>query len=81
MLRNNWSRKEVLQYIKEGGLEMEQFQAEQNRPIDEAFEKIKAQGPPKWFCDMFDKLEGSGAGAEGEIVSDTSPTTAQNSAG
>ncbi|CAL1144029.1 unnamed protein product [Cladocopium goreaui] len=51
MKERQWSRKEACQYIDEGGLDMEQMQAEMNSPMDDAFEKLKQQGPPQWFVE------------------------------
>ncbi|CAE7334891.1 unnamed protein product [Symbiodinium natans] len=51
MKEKQWSRKEACQYIDEGGLDMEAMRAEMNNPMDEAFEKLKQQGPPQWFVE------------------------------
>eukprot|EP00442_Polarella_glacialis_P037587 CAMPEP_0115055544 /NCGR_PEP_ID=MMETSP0227-20121206/4708_1 /TAXON_ID=89957 /ORGANISM="Polarella glacialis, Strain CCMP 1383" /LENGTH=190 /DNA_ID=CAMNT_0002440141 /DNA_START=36 /DNA_END=608 /DNA_ORIENTATION=+ len=51
MREKQFSRKEACKYIDEGGLEMEEMQAEQNRPMDEAFAKMRENGPPAWFVE------------------------------
>ena len=30
---------------------MEEMQKEMNSPMDDAFEKLKQQGPPQWFIE------------------------------
>mmetsp|Transcript_80773 Transcript_80773/g.224813 ORF Transcript_80773/g.224813 Transcript_80773/m.224813 type:complete len:189 (+) Transcript_80773:83-649(+) len=60
MKEKGMSHAEAAKFIDEGGLEMEEYQREQNRPMEEVFEKMKAQGPPQWFVDMFNKTEAQG---------------------
>eukprot|EP00931_Biecheleriopsis_adriatica_P048182 TRINITY_DN27839_c0_g1_i1.p1 TRINITY_DN27839_c0_g1~~TRINITY_DN27839_c0_g1_i1.p1 ORF type:complete len:225 (-),score=74.84 TRINITY_DN27839_c0_g1_i1:41-694(-) len=69
MREKNWSRKEACQYIDEGGLDMEAMRAEMTNPMDDAFEKLKAQGPPQWFIDAMtnaqNKAKEEGEGGQG----------------
>eukprot|EP00933_Yihiella_yeosuensis_P060061 TRINITY_DN6202_c0_g5_i1.p1 TRINITY_DN6202_c0_g5~~TRINITY_DN6202_c0_g5_i1.p1 ORF type:complete len:200 (-),score=69.91 TRINITY_DN6202_c0_g5_i1:199-798(-) len=89
MRERAWSRKEACQYIDEGGLEMEAYQEEQNRPMNEAFAKLKQQGPPQWFVDAMKANEEkrkaeegtSAAAGEGGQVSESQPTAAPVSFG
>lgn len=72
MKERQWSRKEACQYIDEGGLDMEQMQAEMNSPMDDAFEKLKQQGPPQWFVEaMTNAQEKAKQEAEGETSKET----------
>merc|ERR1712241_982468 len=65
MRQNRWSRKEAIKYIEDGGLEAEAMRTEMNRPMDEAFEKMKENGPPQWFVNMINKKQ---AAAEGKAA-------------
>uniref|UniRef100_A0A7S2I910 Uncharacterized protein n=1 Tax=Alexandrium andersonii TaxID=327968 RepID=A0A7S2I910_9DINO len=57
MREHNWSHKEAAKYVEEGGLEMEAMKAEMDHPMDAAFQKLKEQGPPQWFIDMWKEHE------------------------
>mmetsp|Transcript_146621 Transcript_146621/g.258372 ORF Transcript_146621/g.258372 Transcript_146621/m.258372 type:complete len:179 (+) Transcript_146621:81-617(+) len=63
MRKNGWSRKAALEYIEQGGLEMEAYHKEMNAPMDNAFEQLKANGPPKWFVDAVKEKYGEGSEA------------------
>eukprot|EP00413_Alexandrium_margalefii_P033202 CAMPEP_0204574780 /NCGR_PEP_ID=MMETSP0661-20131031/40808_1 /ASSEMBLY_ACC=CAM_ASM_000606 /TAXON_ID=109239 /ORGANISM="Alexandrium margalefi, Strain AMGDE01CS-322" /LENGTH=177 /DNA_ID=CAMNT_0051583341 /DNA_START=39 /DNA_END=572 /DNA_ORIENTATION=+ len=63
MREHSWSHKEATKYIEDGGLEMEAMRAEMDHPMDAAFEKMKQQGPPQWFIDMWNEKEAAEAAA------------------
>mmetsp|Transcript_105610 Transcript_105610/g.268262 ORF Transcript_105610/g.268262 Transcript_105610/m.268262 type:complete len:195 (+) Transcript_105610:97-681(+) len=70
MRTQNMSRRQAETFIEDGGLEMEQMQAEMNHPMHEALEKLKNAGPPAWFVDMMQgaenkELEGAAPGEAG----------------
>mmetsp|Transcript_49324 Transcript_49324/g.130374 ORF Transcript_49324/g.130374 Transcript_49324/m.130374 type:complete len:205 (-) Transcript_49324:8-622(-) len=62
MRRDQKSRKEATVFVDEGGLEMEEYQAEMDKenPMNAVFDKMKANGPPQWFVDMMNKKEAEG---------------------
>lgn len=72
MKERGWSRKEACQFIDEGGLDMEAMQAEMNAPMDDAFRKLKEQGPPQWFVEAMtnaqEKAKQSPGTADGTAV-------------
>mmetsp|Transcript_32013 Transcript_32013/g.75045 ORF Transcript_32013/g.75045 Transcript_32013/m.75045 type:complete len:172 (+) Transcript_32013:58-573(+) len=68
------SRKSAVEFIEQGGLEMEQMQMEMNHPMDETFRKIKEQGPPQWFIDACKEVEEKRQAAEvGELAPEPAP--------
>mmetsp|Transcript_52069 Transcript_52069/g.96423 ORF Transcript_52069/g.96423 Transcript_52069/m.96423 type:complete len:172 (-) Transcript_52069:185-700(-) len=65
MKERGFSHKAAVEFIEGGGLEMEKMQMEMDHPMDEAFQKIKEQGPPQWFIDAFREAEEKRQAAEG----------------
>merc|ERR1711977_645674 len=63
MRRDGLSRFKAEEFIEQGGLEAEQLKREMPHPMDEAIEKMKANGPPQWFIEAFQQMEADKAKA------------------
>eukprot|EP00929_Paragymnodinium_shiwhaense_P023942 TRINITY_DN14874_c0_g1_i1.p1 TRINITY_DN14874_c0_g1~~TRINITY_DN14874_c0_g1_i1.p1 ORF type:complete len:190 (+),score=71.83 TRINITY_DN14874_c0_g1_i1:244-813(+) len=79
MKEHSWSRKEAEKYVDEGGLDMEKMQSEMEHPMDAQLKKMKENGPPQWFIDMFNEkqeemqAEMEAAGYKPEALGDAGP--------